>query len=270
MAPLVQYSVDDKRRRYCSSSQLQTASVAIEESTLDVMRLQQHLLVTWHRGARVFQALWRGHVARKAVRAAMWAARIRKTERLFRIVQGIRRLAMARRHRRGLKACRHIKGLVIRAHANAGRIQRLVRHYLFKCRRWNAATRLRQWYIHRVRHRNLTTALARLHGFLKRQRRNALLEEYTAAALEARRHQVERAQAVYFAMKPDQVIVHRMVAARKQTIKHSINPHRQHHHAKSNSSVDRSRAILPLPMATNTMMAEAFVQSSKRRGHGII
>ncbi|ETW07510.1 hypothetical protein H310_02011 [Aphanomyces invadans] len=260
MAPLVQYSVDDKRRRYCSATQLQTAAAAIEGSTLTVMKLQQQLLAAWHRGASLFQATWRGHVARKTMRAAMWAARIKRTEWLFRRAQGIRRLGLARRHRLARQACRHIKGLVVRAHVNAMRIQRLARHYLFHSRRWHAATRLQKWYVHRVRHRNLTTALARLHGFLKRQRRNALLEEYAAAALDARQRQRERAQAVYFSMKPDHVIVHRMVAARKRVVKDTLGTSRPP--MAPNSSAHRSRAVLPLPMATNKMMAEALAAQS--------
>ncbi|CAK4072839.1 unnamed protein product [Aphanomyces euteiches] len=261
-APLTQYSDQDKRPRYYTVKQLQAAAATIEASTASVMRMQQQLLIDWHNGATCFQAIWRGYSARKHTKALLWARRIKKTERLFVIVQGIRRLARERRHRWVLKACRHIKALVVRAHACAGRIQRLIRLYLFKCHRWHAAIRLQRWYIHRIRFKTTTLALTRLHGFLKRQRRNALLEQYAQAALAARRREREQRQAIYISMKPDHVIVHRLVAARKEKLAESLLPWRQ---PVKRSSRSRSQAVLPLPLATNRMMSQAF--SSKSLPH---
>ncbi|KAF0694761.1 Aste57867_14359 [Aphanomyces stellatus] len=262
-APLVQYSLHDKRPRYCSAKQLHEAAMVVEESTAHIMAMQQRLLREWHAGATRFQAAWRGYMARKRVKAAMWRARIKKTERLFMIAQGIRRMREARRVRRTLKAVHHVKWLVARAHASMRQIQRLVRLYLFKCRRWNAAAQLQRWYRSRTRQKCLATALARLHGFLKRQRRNVLLEEYASAAVAARRQDRERRQAAYFSMKPDHVIVHRLVAARKAKLHEALVPRRMHGGVQNARS--RSEAVLPLPMATNSMMARAFAMQSQAR-----
>ncbi|KDO27227.1 hypothetical protein SPRG_07476 [Saprolegnia parasitica CBS 223.65] len=264
MAPLSQYSSDDKRPLYYSPTQLATAAATIEARTEHVVALQHQLLRDWHRGATCFQAAWRGCLARRLTRRQRFLLKIERVDQLYFVAFHRRRLAIARRERRVRKAAAHIKSLARRAHVRATLVQRSVRLYLFKCARWRAAATLVRWY-RRVHHRAKLRACARrLQRFVDWKRREVQLQELAAVAVAARRKHIEAKQAAYFALQPDHVIVHRLVMARKQDIYRALHP-QQAINQRLRSSTEMSVAPLRIPMASKAMLAKASVARSKLR-----
>ncbi|EQC38494.1 hypothetical protein SDRG_04202 [Saprolegnia diclina VS20] len=264
MAPLSQYSPDDKRPLYYSPTQLTTAAATIEARTEHVVALQHQLLLDWHKGATFFQAAWRGFVARRITRRQRFLLKIERVDHLYFVAFHRRRLALARRERRVRKAAAHIKCLARRAHERAAIVQRSVRLYLFKCERWRAAATLVRWYRLVSRRAKLRACARRLQRFVHWKRREEQLNELAAVAVAARRQHIEAKQAAYFALQPDHVIVHRLVMARKQDIYRALHP-QQALNQRLHSSGEMSVAPLRLPMASNAMLAKASVARSKLR-----
>ncbi|OQR95739.1 hypothetical protein THRCLA_07613 [Thraustotheca clavata] len=257
MAPLTQYSSDDRRPRYYTEKQLNQAALIIEKSTESVMEYQYQLLLDWHKSASLFQAAWRGYATRRITRIALFARRIQRMEELYYLAFHRRRLMIARHERYVRNACKHVKKLVLRAHTSAQIVQTCIRLYLFKCQRWNASTKIALWYRHTNRNRKLHLSLNRLHRFLTWKRREVELTKYANAALQARKRQIQSRQAAYFTLQPDQVIVHRLVLARKQDVYRALHPKAI---PRSYSSIEMAQALPRMPMATKEMMAKAVLR----------
>lgn len=253
-------------------SELETGALVIEHRVQAQLRLQHQLLVRWRNAILPFQSLWRRYLARRQFQSLLWQARRECIERHVRQCLALRALERTwcalcltrniRAYARGCKTKR-VSRLVL---------ERATRLYLFRQARARASSRLSRWYRACLLRRRIAEGLARIVTLVRARAQEAKLHESMSAFHSARRRHVEFRQGIYFQMKPEAVLLQRMMEERKAQLRQGrggpppnvskkLKRRKQH---KKNNRRGRKIQLSPLeqaciqnavPLASDAMLA---------------
>lgn len=244
-------SNEDNRKYFGSQEEVDAASRIIEERTRDDMRRQKELLEHWFEGAVAVQKIWHGYKGRKRFRKLRAKIEQQKAD------EAKRQAAFWRYMKRDLatrKIVLHIKRYVVICiifKQSVKVLQRSMRLFLFRCRRYHARIKIENWYKVRGYRRRILIGLWKLRTRVYEKKRN---EQANIAGLHfqnIRDKQKQSRQEAYNHIKPEAVLLQRLLNDRKNTIVMKKVTKKAH---KINTS-NRIFPTLDVPLASNTMMA---------------
>lgn len=221
-SPMVDFSARDRSRHLWTLNEIHAFGEVVEDRTQAMILAQEQLLLFWHRSAIQKQRVVRGFLARQRI------ARLRAA-----LDQAAADIAAARAFARLCREQEHAVRAIQRAYrahlaylayvdSCARCLQRSLRLFVFRCRRWQACQRIQRVF---RRYRfcvYVSTHVRRLVHMLHACYQHEQLEQLSRSFRQANQQRLDRDQAQLWAQHPTQMVQLLRVRRRQRQVSNML------------------------------------------------